>query len=82
MSFQIDNVTFPEEEFAPRNAGRIVARFDVVFPDLVLTSCAYLHRKDKGWTVWGPGHQVKFSRRLRREIKHELNKVVPKGLAP
>lgn len=52
------------------NGARIVARFGLAFGgELYVNGCALLHRRDHGWSIWGPSRSVQFTRRARKEIK-------------
>jgi hypothetical protein len=72
MGWNVNNLTLPEGENMPQGE-RIVARFDLMLPNVILQGCCLLHREGKGWTIWGPSASVKLKTKLRREIKRHLN---------
>lgn len=64
------------------NGTRIVARFNLCFGGaLFVDGCALLHRRDRGWTLWGPTRSVQFNKRVRKEIKlavlHAMGREIP-----
>ena len=62
---------------------RIVARFNLSIEGACyLTGCALLHRREKGWTIWGPSKSVKFTSRLRRQIKCDVLRQLGREIPP
>ena len=64
----------PADEIAKGNY-RIVARFNLAISGVAfINGCVLVHRSEKGWTIWGPGRDVKFTSKARRHIKLALMK--------